>query len=61
MSTIILFPFALILTIKANRDAKFFEGGVKWTWLTGIFKKKQSNQSKIITITEGNQSQSEQS
>ncbi len=33
LSTLILLPFAIILTYKANADAKLFEKGVNWSWL----------------------------
>ena len=33
LSTLILLPFAIILTYKANSDAKLFEKGFNWSWL----------------------------
>ena len=33
LSTLILLPFAIILTYKANSDAKLFEKGINWSWL----------------------------
>jgi len=33
ISTLILFPFAMVLTYKANIDAKLFEKGMNWRWL----------------------------
>ncbi len=39
MSTLILLPFAIILTVKANADAKIFERGINWKRLA-FFKKR---------------------
>lgn len=42
MSTFILLPFAIILTYKANVDAKLFEKGTSFKWpanLKGLFRK----------------------
>lgn len=33
LSTLILLPFAIILTYKAYSDAKLFEKGINWSWL----------------------------
>jgi lipopolysaccharide export system permease protein len=33
LSTLILLPFAIVLTYKANADAKLFEKGMNWNWL----------------------------
>jgi len=45
MSTIILLPFALLLTYKANIDAKLFEAGSLGKWFNKLpfFKKKTGN------------------
>jgi len=44
LSTLILLPFAIVLTYKANADAKLFEKGLKWRWLSKIpFFKKTKN------------------
>ena len=36
LSTLILLPFAIILTSKANADAKLFEKGIHWKWLSKL-------------------------
>jgi len=42
MSTLILLPFALLLTYKANADAKLFEKGMTFKWIKTLpFLKKQ--------------------
>ncbi|MFM9943640.1 MAG: LptF/LptG family permease [Bacteroidia bacterium] len=36
LSTLILLPFAIILTYKANADAKLFEKGINWSWINKL-------------------------
>lgn len=36
LSTLIILPFAIILTYKANADAKLFEKGINWSWINKL-------------------------
>lgn len=48
LSTLIILPFAIILTYKANADAKLFEKGIDWSWVAKIpFIKKWINREKV--------------